>query len=294
MGIIKYTASDVQALKIKHAGENSIIYDDGVVLIKHPTYESQPIEDRSELMHLSAEKVFYSDKHSEFDEDIAIPLDMVLVDGKYFGYTMRPRKGKTFSEYFLKGQITVDLYAIADIFEQKENIVKKANKSGIIIPDLATEENILIDESGKVVLLQYDGFQIEDMPSFVMSTNIVSAFEYCAQQKKYARLTGDSLLWTANLDKMSLITQFLFACTKINLPDQPFIQHSIGRALDLIGLDDPEIREKVKLLYSDSKENVYFGDSYRKIADTYDVVPGPVTINATTKCIDRMRRFKRK
>jgi len=77
------------------------------------------------------------------------------------------------------------------------------------------------------------------------------------------------------MDKLSLITQFLYSCTCVNIPDQPQVQNRVRDILDFIGLDEPEIREKILYLYSDSKDNVYFEDSYERMNEIYNLAPHP-------------------
>ena len=153
------------------------------------------------------------------------------------------------------------------------------------MPDLGTESNILVDETDgiKIRLLNYDGFQVKSIPTFCISDQI--NFKLLTRFRKYISVIGGEILWSPDVDKMTLITQFLFSCTNLNIPGQPNVQNRMDEILNLLGIDDPEIREKIKLLYSDSQDNVYFEDSYQKMVSLYDLKPHPLNPERALKFV---------
>ena len=179
----------------------------------------------------------------------------------------------------------MDLETFALIFENTEKIVRKANRRGIVFPDLATEANILIDEEEgyKINIIDYNGFQVKNNPSPFISTQIKGSTDYYFRSNKYGRWDSNGLfVWTENVDKLTLISQFLYGLTGLNITEQPKIENRVEEFLDFIGLDDEEIRAKIKLLFDDSKKKVYFEDSYKKIAQIYDLQP----ISVETSMVD--------
>lgn len=272
MKVLDYSESDINAMEVRFAKENSTILYNGDELIKILSLRNLGQSDRQCLMEISRQKALRADKFRDLEDDIALPTGLVLVEGHYAGHTMTEREGASFNTYFIKGQLRVNLVHLAKIYTKKERIVKRANARGIIMPDLASGDNVLVDENNdsKVTLLDYDGFQVEELGTYYAASDI-NPYALLSLAKYFKR----NGLWTQNVDSYSLITSFIYACTSMNLPDQPDVKYRVDELLDVLGLDDPEIREKVKALYSDTRENVYFDDSYQRIAELYELRAHP-------------------
>jgi len=168
--IINYTHDDIASMKVIHRGDYSVILDNGKELVKIITYFDYTEEVAREV---SQAKTIVASEYQDLADSIALPTAMVYIDGQYVGHTLTKRFGTPFPEYY-QGISNINLKKFAQIFSAKEKVIKKVHEKEIVVPDLATESNILIEESQelKIHLLDYDGFQIKHLPTFSIANQI--------------------------------------------------------------------------------------------------------------------------
>jgi len=290
-----YTMNEILSMNVVHEGGSSKILDAGdgryIKIFTKRAYGDDQIPEslRSHLLELSNKKISIAYAFSKLSKNIDIPTGRVFVGNHSIGCTLTPRRGRGLNTFFANRKRTVGLNSLALIFENTEKIVREAHLKNIVFPDLATESNILVDDDYSVTILDYDGFQIRDLESPVISTQIEGAYDYLSNSKHYSFSRNRNAYWDPNLDKFSLMSQFLLLATNINITMQPYMENRIDELLDMMGIDDKEILEKFSILFADVKNKPYFGDAYKRIADLYDLerMPG-------TKEKQQVSRFVRK
>ena len=160
-----------------------------------------------------------------------------------------------------------------------EDIIKRANENDIIIPDLGTMYNIMIDPNKNMKLIDCDSWQVGKYGTAEISTLLGEQEQYC-MDKYY---DSEKKLFKTNLDKKSLALMYFITVTGLSLENsivanQEFCNFTVTQAIDTIfnGLDlkDVDLQHKIWKLYQPNEENEYIGEDVKRIAETHSLVLG--------------------
>lgn len=210
-------------------------------------------------------------EHTEFYG----PLSAVYRKSTFVGYTMDFNKGKNLIKYFdsLKYKYSQsNLKFCASRYKKLESVVKKGHTLGVVFPDLCTASNIFISRIGHFSLTDYDGFQIDDYPTFSISSIIYD------RNKVFNPKFYNNGLFTEELDKYSLMILFLQELSSLNLSLIDTINPATNEILttrdlaDYINLDDEEIIRMIEDTVSIDREGVYVSEVADAIASKYDLI----------------------
>ena len=164
----------------------------------------------------------------------------------------------------------------ADEHMKLESIVKRGNDAGIVFPDLCTCDNIFIDSSGNMNFIDYDGLQVGNHITPILSTSLGRQEQYlCSKYYKNG-------LFTPELDKKSLIILYFLTAFNINLGKVGMInpanndEVTLDFVFESIGLDDYDIQDKVWKCLQSKYKNEFLGDDVYHIADYYDMIAVPI------------------
>ncbi len=202
---------------------------------------------------------------------IVIPTAAAYAEGRFVGYFQPYIEGITESEYDDNLTIPqrIDLYQYARHYLKLEKIIK--NSPNIVIPDLLTCENILVQKNGNLKLIDYDAMQVNESEPIIISSNLNE--NQILSNKKYQVREG---VFTKQLDIKSLTHMYFLGALNTDLSMVGEYHHLFGKitpkdVLNTIGLDDPEITNKICNLFSEDKENEYLGEDVLKIAEKYKI-----------------------
>ena len=217
--------------------------------------------------------------------EIVVPKAIVKDDINHsdmFAYISPGVAGESLSDKvktWLAGD-NLDLHYFAERISEIEKVVKRANKSGIVFPDLPTLNNIIFDKSGMKVI-DYDGlqvgrFQADSIADFYADNEMLSKPKYYNSQTR---------LFNTNLDKKSLMhlyfkMVFCIDLTALDNGPQCIKETAIREILERLGIDDSEMLYKLSsaldarygYLDTRNQDNEYLGNLPFKIAENYDMV----------------------
>lgn len=222
-----------------------------------------------------AEKIDYADKIVDFDE-LYKPTAAVYKTGHICGMTTKFNDGIALSEYCSNGITSLqknNLYFYKQLFEKLTRLVKKAHDRGIVIPDICSCANILVNSEGNLSFIDYDGMQVDKYPVFQMSTALGKQDKYFVP-KYYDEKTR---LYSPELDKTSLLLLYFLCALNVNVAGT----FDSSRGLDfntffeLINLKDPTIRRMISDTLSSDKNGFYIDTIAEMMADKYVTMPHP-------------------
>lgn len=229
---------------------------------------SKDIKNPDNYIFIKELKVKMAYNFKEFKE-VIIPETIVYDNNNFMGYTMKKNDDKTFSEFFNASHENQTIETISNYFYKLEKIVKKGNEQGIVFPDLLTYGNVRYNpKTDDITLLDYDGYQIKDFPTWDMSSLLHPEINTCLFQKKYLKKNR----FTNNVDKLSIALEFLLYSTNFNIANHySKIEKikEINLILDFVGLDDNSIRYKMLKLFDTKEDNEYLEEDLLRIADMY-------------------------
>ena len=193
---IREQTKDLNIVDVLYNGEGSIIYklDDGRLY-----KEAKPF-----LLSVCARTgVNYEQKLlstcAATIGEIVSPITVAYTGRYCTGFTMENILGddlNTYDDTFTLQQRS-DLVAYANLFTKLESVVKRANKVGIVMPDLCTCDNIMVQPNGELKFIDYDGMQINGHRSPSISTSLGNSIEIM-RNPKYC---DKSMLYTKEEDK---------------------------------------------------------------------------------------------
>lgn len=218
------------------------------------------------------EKIINSEKTTH-SKEIVTPTSLVYYpNGAFAGYTVPYIKGISYNERdeSLTKKDQENLKMFAQNHKKLEKILKE--NPNIVFPDFCTCDNIIIEKSGEIKLIDYDGLQVDNYKSHAFSTTLGTISEHTTD--KYMTNSG---LFTKELDKKSSIYLYFLSAFNVNLAKVGTINPISGKIITLqdifvgINLEDPELCHKVWKLFQDNKENEYLDDTIFDIADKYNL-----------------------
>ena len=161
-----------------------------------------------------------------------------------------------------------------EIYRKIEELIIKANKKDIVLPDLCTLDNIIITPNGDVEFIDYDGMQIGKYDKVLgLSTSLGDPIKYLTSKK----FSSFPYHLTKELDKTSL-TILMFLCIfGIDLTKIGVINPVDGKAItlkdtfDFLGIDDIEFMNKVEANLSLDKAGSFLTNDLYRIANNYNM-----------------------
>lgn len=215
------------------------------------------------------QKILKTDKIRKTPE-INLPLTAVYDGSVFVGYTCKKEPGVTYSTFVsnLNREQLVDLNMYAYLYNKLETAVVKGWHRDMCFPDLIGP-NFLIDKDLNVSLIDFDGIQYGNYVSSSISSAIVGGDIYSSKYR-------NGKLWTKELDKKSLMYMYFWMIFKINLRNVgiPSFSGTIMSLADFfegIGLEEPEIYEKVRCTISFCEKGALLGEDVWYIAENYDL-----------------------
>ncbi|MDE5889078.1 MAG: hypothetical protein K2H20_03565 [Bacilli bacterium] len=224
-------------------------------------------------------KIMDADSITGMDE-LYKPTSALYSHGVFTGYTMLENKGINFNEHDkrLTMRERSDLYRYANIHSQLEKIVKKGHKQGkkLVFPDIATCDNIYIDEKGNVSLIDYDGIQVGNNIAVSYSTNLGPDYKYEVPKYKHGHL------YTEELDKTSLMILFFLDAFNVDLKVIGQRNPNTGKIItvkdffDIMEFHDERLMKKVEKVLSSTEDGEFLEEDAFRIADEYRMTVYPV------------------
>lgn len=216
------------------------------------------------------------DTRAQRISEIISPISAVYANRNCVGYTMEKVSGHDLNSYddnFTLEQRS-DLHHYFDLYRKIEDIVMKANKEGIVIPDLCTCDNIVILPDGSLRFIDYDGMQFgEQDKAIAISTSLGDERRYISNPK-YCNSFGH---FTSELDKTSLVILMFLVIFNVDLTKVGTISPIDGKVItiedvfQMLGIDDRVFMKKVAANISANQKGVYLQDELYKISQEYNM-----------------------
>jgi hypothetical protein len=269
--MVKEQLNTFKEIEPIYRGEGSTIYrlPDGRLLkvakpIVFQTCQALGIKYENKILSTAAVSV----------KEIVTPLSAVYEGSWCRGYTMEEVSGVDLNRYdddfTLADRGNLDHFA--ELYAKIEEVVIKANRVGIIMPDLCTFDNIIIQSDGSLKFIDFDGMQLGSRDKGVaLSTSLGNPMKYV----RIPKFDSGFCNFTRELDKTSLAILMFLLVFNIDLTKLGMLHPRTGRTITLvdtlreIGLEDREFVNKVLANISSSKKGFYLSDELFKIAANY-------------------------
>lgn len=210
-------------------------------------------------------------------KEIVNPISIVYNNRQCVGYTMEEITGATFNEFdqaYTKSQLS-DLNMYTELYKKIESVVKKANQAGIVMPDLCTCDNIIIQPNNEIKFIDFDGMQFGSKDKSInMSTSLGNPLYYI-NNPKYC---SNEFHFSQELDKTSLTILMFLAIFRIDLKKIGEIDYrtkekvTLKDVFQMLGIEDYEFMNKVATNLSPTKKGVYLGRDLERIAKNYEMI----------------------
>lgn len=222
------------------------------------------------MFYISIEDKILDSAYRKLPDSIKRPEVAVYNGDCFWGEISSAAKGVSYGvwEQQLNDEQLTDLGMYADVYSGLEGIVKST--PDIIYPDICSYDNIFISDNGKrVELIDYEGLQVGDYPSFSMSSALGDSEFYDSSKKYCSRVNGIMPLYTKELDKRSLI--FFYFRTVFNIDLRLVDQYGIDldTFFNAINLNDQDVTHKVWKLFQENEENEWLDNDVFRIAEDY-------------------------
>lgn len=198
------------------------------------------------------------------------------VKGFSYQYVNLPDLASFFSDTVTMDEVTGFYIALSELTDRLYD-------RKVIVPDLITSSNLLYDkENKKIRLIDYDGMQIENIPTNVISHTLRYKQNPVLRSSKYFNCNGT---YTKEINTMSLLVDYLYRLTGINVADNPDFQgisslEANGMSLDKvkdkirelfnsIGIDDKEIVNGYINVFSAKQDNPEAKKLIKRFANNY-------------------------
>ena len=194
--------------------------------------------------------------------------------GRFCGYKMPPARGVSYNKYDegFSHERREDLLAYAKDYQKIEKIVK--DHGNMVFPDLCSRDNIFVDSNGRITFIDYDGTQVGNCPTFVVSSLLGKQSDLLASPKYYR---GNNL-FTKELDKKSLMHLYFITAFNVDLSMignyVPELRRKIvlDDIFECLNLDDADVCHKVWKVFHEKEGNDYLGDDVFRLAEKYDLI----------------------
>lgn len=199
------------------------------------------------------------------DSSIIVPNSCVYSNYNFIGYTMPFIDGLPILDYV---NDNMSLNELTDLYFKVEDVVRR--NPDIVFPDLLSYGNIMVDNSHDVKFIDFDGLQVMNYDTPVLSSGLGNRDIY-----DHTKYKSDSF-YTKQLDIKSLF--YLYFSIVFAYPMEDFDcymsvssrKEYLSKLFKFLGIDDYELFDKVCKLYS-SDDNEYLGDTAYKICELYDL-----------------------
>ena len=275
--ILRESEYDLKKNGLLYSGETSYIYrlEDGRLYKKAKSIlfdvcRRNGIDYEAKILDTRAHAV----------KEIVSPLSAVYTDDRLSGFTMEEVEGPTLTDYdkdFTIEQVC-DLWHYYELFHKLETIIEKANKVGIVMPDLCTCENIIVQKDGNLRIIDYDGNQFgEDDKSICFSTTLKHIREYVKSPKFMVKPQS----FTTELDKTSLtilmfLTIFNVDLNTIGMLDPSGERVTLKYIFDYLNLHDEQFMNKVAAILSLTQKGTFLAPELYRLAKEYYMLARPL------------------
>lgn len=272
--MVKEQLKSFKEKELIYSGEASNIYrlpDGRILKVANPivfmTCQALGISYESKILNTAARSV----------KEIVTPLSAVY-DGSFCqGYTMEEIIGVDLNHYddnfTLKDRANLKHYA--ELYAKIEEIVAKANRVGIVMPDLCTCDNIIILPDGSLKFIDFDGMQFGSRDkSMALSTSLGNPLNYAGKSKYDYSFCS----FNRELDKTSLAILMFLLAFNVNLTRVGMIHPTLGvpitleNVFDDLGIEDKEFLRKIAANISSDRKGYYLQEDLFRIAENYDMV----------------------
>ena len=227
--------------------------------------------------------------------EIVSPISVVYAQRQCVGYTMEFINGVDLNTYGNKFTLEQrgDLHQYYELYKKIEDIVMKANREGIVIPDLCTCDNIYVANDGSLRFIDYDGMQFGPNDcSTGLSTSLGNPNKYFTS-RKYS--TG-FCRFTTELDKTSLTILMFLLVFNINLNKigelNPYNNHKITLkdVFDSLGITDEVFMNKIAANLSPTQKGVYLQDELFRISQDYSMQVSKIPFSGPDMFLKKLTR----
>lgn len=217
--------------------------------------------------------------------EIIVPEEAVYNKKDFLGYVSKKANGIDYNTYddFLTLEDRCNLKQYADEYARLESIVKRGNEENIVFPDLCTCDNIFINDKGYMSLIDYDGLQVGNFITPIISTSLGDQSQYFCS--KYY----NDKLFTSELDKKSLIVLYFLNTFNVDITKVGTCNPVTGEIITLddifksINLDNYDIQNKVWKCLQPKCENEFLENDVYDIAYNYNMIAYPAPNGAYFK-----------
>ncbi len=227
--------------------------------------------------------------------EIISPVSAVYVKRECVGYTMEKVNGRDLNSYdatFTLRQRS-DLHHYFELYKKIEDVVIKANKEGIVIPDLCTCDNIIVLPDGSLKFIDYDGMQLGENDSAIAISTSLGDEERYVNNPKFCNSFGH---FTRELDKTSLTILMFLIVFNIDLTKVGMISPidrkviTIEDIFQMLGIDDSVFMKKIAANISVNQMGVYLQDELYKISQQYNMQAFKIPFAAKDAFIKKLIR----
>ena len=209
--------------------------------------------------------------------EIVSPISAVYNYNTCCAFTMEQVNGISLNEYDRNYTLyqKSNLYELFEIYSKLENVVKRSNDHGIVIPDLCTCDNIILLKDGSIKLIDYDGLQVgEEDVTVTMSTSLGDEIKYLFSPK-YCKIPYH---FTSELDKTSLTILMFLWIFNMDLTRVGHINPTTGKVITVqdifrgLGIFDEEFMNKVEANISLTQRGSYLAKDLYRIVNNYNMI----------------------
>ncbi len=230
-------------------------------------------------------------------KEIISPITVTYAGKFCTGFTMDEIIGLNFNEHddrlTLPQRGNLEMYY--DIYSKVESVVKRANKVGIVMPDLASCDNIIMLPNGGVKFIDYDGMQFgKKDKSISFSTSLGNIRNYLMSPK----FCTNFCQFTKELDITSLTILMFLDIFNVDLNKVGMRNPLDGQIItldyvfEMLGLEDDVLKRKVRANLSLFEKGSYIVEDLKRVMQNYEMVVAeiPKHYNAESRYIKHLIR----
>ena len=243
-------------------------------------------------MGYDLEKTILSSEKYQIPVEIKKPVEAIYQSGIFCGYIMKAARGISFNERDEK--LTIEqrrnLHDYAILHNNLEKVIKKSDE--FVFPDLLTCDNIFVDRNLNIELIDFDGMQVGDNKTMVISTSLGNTGALLKNPKYCDR---ENFLFKKELDIKSLIHLYFLDTFNVDLSKVGVMNPMTNTRVTLedifisINLHDYDLMDKVWKVFQKNKQNEYLGEDVFRIAEDckMSVMKNPFVPNTYVKKLVR-------
>ncbi len=230
-------------------------------------------------------------------KEILSPITVTYAGKFCTGFTMEEVHGLNFNEH--DDSLTIaqrgDLEMYYDIYSKVESVVRRANCAGIVMPDLASCDNIIMLPDGGIKFIDFDGMQFgKNDKSISFSTSLGNMRNYLMSPK----YCTDFCHFTKELDITSLTILMFLDIFNVDLNKVGMRNPLNGQPItvdfifETLGLEDDVLKRKVRANLSLFERGSYITEDLKRVMKNYDMVVAdiPKRYNAPSQYVKHLIR----